>query len=200
MKNTKTLLILVILLILGGVGYLYSQGQPATEIKQKYVGTEAKVTSLKELILQNKSMQCTYSYASGEDSTEGTFYVDSKRVRADMTSTIQDGSENKTHMIQDGEKMYVWDDSSPENGYMMTIPDNFDEMTDEAMKTDETIPTAPEAEQKEMFDTTYEGEYNCNAWKVDESYFVPPTDVNFTDFDSFMQDYKPFMQELQERY
>lgn len=134
-----------------------------------------------DLLTINRPMQCTFRSTDMDEQTEGVVYLDGKadpRVRGQFTSMV-DGTEYNAEMIRDGNTVYVW--SSGENeGMMVTI-----DPEDKALFGDYS---ASETSEKSEYTDVDNGEYECSDWSVNESLFVPPSDVDFIDMDVRIQD------------
>lgn len=123
-------------------------------------------SSLKDLISRGIAQSCTFS----NDSTSGTVYVSSGKVREDFTATT-DGKETKSHIIVDGNTSYMWTEGS-KTGFKMT----FDVNATPSAKTSTS--------QNGSFDASANINYKCGVWIVDSSLFALPTGVQFTSFGS----------------
>jgi len=173
--------IVLILLIAGGVGYTQLKGSntsktPDTaEQKTEATNNEAKenlVTgSLKSLLGVGKSVTCFISYSEEEGGGKGTVYVSDKKMRGDFTTKVDD-KEVVSHMISDGAYSYIWSGDQKE-GIKVKI--------DESVKVTGTQEQEKNTEVQNT-ELDKEGDLNCTPWAVDNSKFIPPTDVKFTDF------------------
>lgn len=129
--------------------------------------------SLRALMSGGKSIQCDYEYESEVGGViAGTVYVDGARVRGDFDME-QSGVVYESHMIIMDEMMHTWT-FSPQGTYgvRFELPE---EGTGATPTSDETVSLDQEL--------TYE----CVDWRVDESKFVIPTDIEFRDMTALMQ-------------
>lgn len=134
--------------------------------------TAASMTkgSIASLLTAGKNVTCSMTYPDGKGS--GTIYVSGKKMRGDFT--MMDASrEYKSSMIQDGEYAYMWSDAD-KKGTKFKVAG---------------IPSpSPVANAKmDTADINQEVDLNCSTWGVDPSRFVVPTDVEFTDMSSMME-------------
>lgn len=196
--NKKILISIVLVLIIGLVGFVLmnsssDDGNPLNTLKKTTAEKVDEMTftgDLKDLMLKGKPLTCSYAYVSEGYTSKGYFYVDGKRVRADMTSTDPQGVEVQAHMIQDGTYMYLWDETKPDQGIKMTIPS--------PAETPESEPSeVPFAQNQDGPDTNYVGDYNCDSWKVDEALFTLPSGVTFSDFSEQFQNIQGKLDEAQ---
>ncbi len=138
---------------------------------------------LEELFARGLSMECTFLYDDGTNSTDGVVYITGENMRGDFTTTIEDGTTTDHHMIRKGNTSYMWG-SEIDGGIMMTIPD-LETVDDEFVQS----------QQEDVFPVQYENvEYNCKPWIPNDALLTPPADVEFTDFSAQMEQ----MQELQD--
>jgi hypothetical protein len=126
--------------------------------------------SLTQLFTEAKSQQCTFTNNEGANgvNTEGTIYLTSGEMRGDFISSSGNGT-TQSHMITDGTTAYFWTDS-PAQGVQMS----FANMTSAAAQSHESVnPAQPST-------------YICTSWTPDNSEFVIPTTIKFTDIDSML--------------
>lgn len=131
--------------------------------------------SIKDLIGLDVSQKCTMT-ENGK--VVGVIYVDGERVRMDGS----DGQAGMSSMINDGEWIYMWD-TATKSGMKMKNEDT-EEMVAESegeVEVDVDEEMTPEGIGEAVYD------YSCGKWKVDESVFVPPTDVEFQDMDAMLK-------------
>ncbi|MCD4740409.1 hypothetical protein K8R43_04440 [archaeon] len=123
--------------------------------------------SMQDLIALGNSIRCTFSGSDDEVTFSGVIYVAGKKARNDVDATV-DGKKISTHVIAEDKWFYTWSSMDPHNGIKMYI-----NMTDEELK--ELGEGNPYAEQEVDYD------FQCWPWIVDNSKFVLPSDVTFTD-------------------
>lgn len=125
--------------------------------------------SLKSLLSLGKNVTCDIS-SLGEGSGNGKVYVSSNKMRGDFDVKVEE-TVFKSHIIGDGEFMYMWSDESKQ-GTKIKIDPNA------------TIPPSQTTNQTTNIDQ--EVDMKCTPWNVDNSKFILPTTIQFTDFSSFL--------------
>lgn len=189
MKNKTTpiiVVVVVVLLIIAGAYYVMHKhsamisGQAANPLGQSQASPQKK--SLFDFFSLAGSQKCTFSDSTSKSA--GTVYVSSGKMRGDFQETNNStGQTQQTHMINDGNYVYIWTDGQS-SGY---------KMSEAAIKQEESQPTASPAnrttgtQSSQPVDMNQKANYSCGSWSPDASYFVPPTNVNFTDYSSVAQ-------------
>lgn len=125
--------------------------------------------SIKDLFLAGKDVTCDFSHTNDFGTTEGTIYVKAgdEKFRGDFTIEQTDVGTFESHIINEKTVGYTWG-SSPYGEVAIKFP-ILEELSDSDSSED-------------TFDPDQEVDYKCRAWKVDESKFTPPSDVQFMDF------------------
>ena len=128
--------------------------------------------SLAALVARGATVQCSVDQTNGGETTKGTVFVSGKKVRGDFQSTIPKVGPVESHMISDGEYVYVWSTMMP-RGIKMKA----------SAATPQDIPgkTAP---TQNPYSQNYD--YNCTAWGADASKFDLPAGVTFNDMSAMM--------------
>lgn len=192
--NTKTITVVVILLLVAATGYyFFNNDQSKTSVAVKEQNSvadtpldtptnERGMGSLMSLMGLGQNTLCTFSYVdeSTGQTSSGEFYYDggSNKFRVDST-TEADGTMFVTHMINDSESSYMWSEGS---GETFAIRMSADVNTDSSVQEYDTDgPNEPLSMDQEV-------DYDCNSWRVDNSVFVPPADVEFMDMAGMMQE------------
>ena len=139
---------------------------------------ESYNTSLLDLVKMGKSVKCTYEYSDEEASSSGTTYVSGEKTRSESIIKTADGEEETAYTITDGNTMYFWS-AKDKQGIKMSVPE-------EDHEQDLDIPEAGETYQYN--DQTLKMDYKCKPWIPDNSKFVAPSDVEFTDYDQIVKD------------
>lgn len=169
----------VIIIITAGVFLLSKKPsrpiQEETASQQSTSSAESTATrgSIKSLLGMGKNETCTVTYPSAEGETKGTVYVSGKKMRGDFTIKDTSGKEIESHMIADEAYNYFWS-SATSQGMKMKIDD-----TAKATPTPNT--------QTQGADLDREVDYKCSSWPVDDSKFMPPTNIQFTDISQVMK-------------
>ncbi len=195
MKNKKTLSIVFGLLILLALvlWVLFSNRQAtpmdsvqtsqraAVEEKNDAMQGEKISGSFLDLMKMGKNMTCTYSNTVEADGSkfEGTSYVSGNKMRTNLTLLDKDGAKTETTMVGDGEWMYVWT-SLQEQGFKMSMQTLNDTVGS-------TAPNNSPA-QKNLADFNKSVDYDCKPLLiVDPTLFAVPTDREFLDLNSMIQ-------------
>lgn len=135
--------------------------------------------SLLELIGLGQSISCTYTYTDAEmGEGSGTGFFDNGRMRIDYQVT-EGESTFDGHMINDGKRMYSWS-ASPEGSFAMVMDVSAEEGTDEQNAEYDTETEGMESLEEDV-------NYDCKRWHIEESRFIPPTDIEFTDMSAMLE-------------
>lgn len=140
--------------------------ESATEVEEE----QNNPRSLRALMHGGKSVQCDYNYESEVGGVvAGTVFVDEARIRGDFDME-QNGAVYESHMIIKDNIMHTWT-FSPQgtHGVQFEIPEEGAASNDGAVSLDQELT------------------YTCIDWRVDESKFVIPTDIEFRDMTAFMK-------------
>jgi hypothetical protein len=156
-----------VLIVVGG-WYVYSsrENDGAPSFGSRSTGTMQG--SMKDL-LSRSSSKCLVSSNTGNAISRGEVYVGNGMMRGEfVTETTNPVANITSYLISDGKYMYTWSDSARQ-GVKIAIPDT-------AEASESNMPSAP---GMEMYETT--ASYECDSWRVDESLFVTPKDIQFAD-------------------
>jgi hypothetical protein len=127
--------------------------------------------SLKELIGAGQVQECKFT--DPDTLAEGLVRTSGNKSSAEF-SAVTEGQTVLSHMISDGENVYVWMEGQSQGMKMSQA--SLDDFSD-----------APE-EQKGAVDLNRQLEYKCGVWAVDNSVFEVPKDVKFQDLSTLMQE------------
>lgn len=152
------------------------ESSPKTQEEQ---GLKGKY-SFKSLLSQNKSLSCTYKFTDEENKIEttGKAYISGKKVlqQTKTTNLVGDKKVVEGSVYTDGEYVYIWSPNDKQSAMKMKIENKAE--VDDGVKTD--VAGAQENMEKEY-------DLDCMPWKVDESIFALPTDINFKDFSEMIK-------------
>lgn len=196
----KSTIIIIVVLIVGVLAVVsYGLGQKKSgddtvlseETTTKETGQEqtekAVHTSIKDLMSENKPVKCvaTVDMNDGEKMT-GTVYIADGKMRNDAEIENKEGEKTQLHTIIDEDWFYSWSTGLPNGGIKMKVSDI------------ENIPDQeggdPSGEVKNL-DKDFN--FDCSKWTVDNSKFVPPSDVTFQDFTQKMKDMQEMTSEFE---
>lgn len=185
-KNTIIYIVAAIIIIGGIAAFTMSRsGQPApggstaTQSENQQTARESgsglatgKV-SMKDLLISGKSQKCTFTQTASGSQSSGTVYIADGKIRGDFESAASaaGGTNMQSHMITDGNTSYVWT-SGMSQGFKMS-----------------TVQSAPSGSaQKQAVDYNQALDYACAPWNPDQSMFMLPQGITFTDMNAMMRD------------
>lgn len=163
----KASLIFIGFVILGGIGVYIgthrSVVSPETTISlassTDRVASQIATTTLRQLLLATSPQKCTFHDKSAISDTQGVVYVAHKDIRGDFNSMTSAGNIS-SHMITDGEQIYVWVDNMT-IGFKAALPRDIRSSPVSEMDIDRPIQVA------------------CESWKVNEDFFTLPQHIEF---------------------
>lgn len=139
--------------------------------------TEGGVTSgvqksLRELIDGKQSQKCTVKVESGEGEVTSEMWTkNGKFKQISKTKGLSEEMEDLTiYTISDGEWIYSWNDKS-DKGMKFSVRES-EEMAD----------NVPEEMKGSAVDWDEKIDFDCKATSVADSEFVPPTNIEFTNW------------------
>ena len=138
------------------------------------VSGRASLSSLLEL---NESLECEFRFSDENGSGEGTSFVANGQLRMDAQYQTSAGQDMVSSYIVTNDTAYVWTDMDGDTMAMMFPAD--DEMMD--------FESAAEDETGQFINPSEAVQYTCKPWSVDNSVFVPPSDIEFMDFSSMLE-------------
>lgn len=179
-KKVSVLLLVVSLVVLSGCTKKQEGvNETKQEQKQEQTNGESFSGSLKQLLGMGKKVVCSFEYKDpeGKSLTSGTVYIDGVRNRSEIKIKAE-GDEGNEELnmnvisISDGKTGYMWNDGQ-KTGTKFDIA--------EMEKTGEEAREQNQNQQdiQKNFEEKYD--YKCKDWRVDESKFNVPTDVEFVD-------------------
>jgi hypothetical protein len=163
----------IIILGLGGFFFLNKNksNSPEQVTQESEAETQmAGAQSFKDLMKLSSSQTCTFQ--DTETGSNGTVYGGSGKVRGDFT-TQANGQTVGSHVISDGQTVYVWTDGQTQ-GMKMSLA-SIESMT-------------PDTTNKNSVDFDKKVDYDCDSWSVDFSKFELPSGVEFQSMDEMMQE------------
>ncbi len=181
--NKKTIMILVIILGLIGLGYFFMSSKKGTSSTGSDLtsSTSSAPKSLKDLLGMTAAQKCTFSNKTDNMESSGTVYVAGGKMRGDFTSVVS-GKTTSSHMIVDGTTNYTWMEGE-KTGYKMTF-----DPSDVAAQP--SVGSAGSA-QSQAPDLSQQGNYSCSGWIAESSSFTPPDDVKFMSLSDLIPSAKP---------
>lgn len=182
---TKIIIVLVIALtLLGGGYYLYtlSTANPQTQTEApRQTGNNSSgknfVGSLIDLLTLGQNTTCTFATTDDSGSqTSGLVFASAggNKLSGEFELTDPEGSVTTSHVISDGEYSYFWSSELEEGIKVKLDPED----TSLFGKTSGESRTSFGIDEKEPVD------FNCQPWVVDNSKFVPPSHIEFKEFEA----------------
>ncbi|MFH1295124.1 MAG: hypothetical protein ABIH84_00920 [bacterium] len=180
MNNKKLIpliLGLVVVVIVAGAIFLSGKsGKKAPSempVPSPTAGAQSEETTgsgnIFDMLSLNQDVKCTYNSSEEGAELSGTSYISGQSARADFSTTDPEGQTIDSHMISDGEWVYVWTSASA-TGYKMPLI-----QAQEDSMTVSNEDSAPISTVNNNFD------YACTPWAADSSFFAVPENINFTD-------------------
>jgi hypothetical protein len=137
---------------------------------------EQGVGTLESLRLLGTAAECTINYVAEDGSApvEGTYFVSEGKMRGDFLITSPEMEEQiLSSMIMTDDQLYVWSVIEGES-YGFKAPKATLSESDTEVKTPIGLETNVD--------------FKCKAWKeVDNSVFIPPNDVLFSDMSALQK-------------
>jgi hypothetical protein len=128
--------------------------------------------SFKDLLTKNITQKCTFEDKNTTANVSGETYIKNGTMRGIIT-TMAAGKTIKSNMIVNSKTAMMWMDGQ-KTGYSYSV---------EAMNANVNGTPA----KTEAIDLAKNYNYTCEPWSGDDSMFVAPNDITFTDFSSVMQ-------------
>lgn len=171
--NTKIIVAIIAIIVVGGGAVFFTQNKktsPQAEVasNSQIAQPEEQVTSQSasviSLLESGKNQQCTFSTVAEGSETAGMVYLANGKMRGDFTVKTSEMAV-LSHTIYDGTTSYVWTDTGGD-GIKMKVD----------------LATIAEAQQSNRsLDLKQNLQFDCKNWNVDESMFVAPSNVTFSD-------------------
>lgn len=130
-----------------------------------------------------KPTVCTMTKAG--DTME--YFIKGKMMKIDTTSSTTDAKgvafTTTGHMISDTKFLYTWDDKTKQGSKMAIPTEEESKKLAEATNKFQADSKVPKLESDADFDSYKNEGYtvSCKAGNVDDSIFIPPSDVKFID-------------------
>jgi len=189
MKYALGLGVTALLIITLAVVWLFSdsklqkaQDQMEESAKQLAVQTDNDSTqvemngfgTINDLLGRDESLECQITTITNSIADEGTFFVADQKIRADFITDTPDLQDTTvSSMIVRDATLYVWTEINGESygvkASLQTVAET-DVPTQEPVGLDERV------------------KYSCQKWEqVDQSVFIPPSDILFSDVSEVLQ-------------
>lgn len=174
-----------VLLAVGAVFLMRGSGEEKAAVSEtsgretssEVMPSAGEEMSLRTLLGMGKSQQCVFKSEGDGVKSEGTFYISGGKSRAMISNTVfgKETERMTSNMIFDtaSNTMYLWDEATKE-GMRMTM--NLDQVSKNGEVEGDSDSSDPGDFAREL-DQNYS--YDCDSWKVNESFFTVPPDVSF---------------------
>lgn len=174
MKNKKVLAIVIAVLLLALVGgFIYVKSKSSkVETNNIATGNKSVISSVKDALTQKLTLSCEFTDESG---TIVKSYIKNGAVRVTSVGSEADKS---GEIIMKDKKMYIWD-TTTKVGFVYEIEDQAVDGADN--------PSQENITSDSYLDMINKYKDSCKVATVADSYFVPPTDVNFQDMTKFLE-------------
>lgn len=156
-----------------------TESTPVPALQEQSTGqAKMEFAEVAAAIKLGKAARCILNNTTQNQSME--YVIKGKKMR--MHASAATASMPESSIISDGEFMYIWSEKE-KKGMKMKPPtqDEMKEMADDAQKLPDF---SQESEKKRYENLGYT--IDCSIETVDDSEFVPPSDVTFTDLSAMM--------------
>lgn len=144
------------------------------------VSTEAGQRAIAARLESGDPLECEFSIEQDGEPQSWTMFFEGERFRGNY-STMVEGQDVVGGVINDGEYAYVWGTYEGQTyGQKIAI-----EETGDVEDGDVDVWTSDEWAETLEEDVSA----TCKSWRVDSSKFIPPSDINFTDFGALLNSY-----------
>ena len=191
MNQTKIILAVVGVIVVGGLWFFLqtddanniqdnaaTQADSASQSEESSASFEG-VGSFTSLLGLGKNIRCEFAFSDEDGSGSGVGHFAGERMRVDSTQTFE-GETTDVHMINDGTNVYTWTVNGKE-AFAIKMP--VTQMEGSAY----AYADMPNEAEQDMISSDQEVSYDCDRWRVDESTFVPPANVEFTDMQAMFE-------------
>ncbi len=179
----KILSVIVVLVLLGGAGYLYlGSKNKKSDIPTKNANVETHnkkpvFKSIKEALSKSMNLKCAYKDEKG---IETKSYLKNGVIRM-MRSTKND--KQPDNFIINKNKMYAWNDKT-KKGIVFTVKKSEETIVPPSSENEKEMPKAND-NQKEATLAQFEKYKNyCKVENVDNSIITVPANVKFQDLNA----------------
>jgi hypothetical protein len=171
-KKLLILIVIVLLSVIGGVVYVNAMSRakapvipesPGMPLEEQSTTDRNLQGSIFDLIKMGRALNCKFS--GTEPKSEGEIFILGNKMRGNFTMDNGTGTMVASHVVSDGEFMYMWGDAMDQG-----IKMSYSALDVEKAKTDTNL---------KALNDTYD--YKCSDWAVDDSYFIAPSNVTYTD-------------------
>lgn len=164
---------------------LPTNGQPAASPAPTATSDDEATNTISQAMMTGASLRC--QIVNAERGETISYVTKDKKMHVTTTMMNDENQTQNSFMINDGQYIYIWTDGEP-NGYKsQTITEeDLKDIADKAPNTSQqTVPDFSQTEiQQEYEDKGYT--ISCDPAQVEDSTFIPPTNVSFQDMSALM--------------
>lgn len=176
---SKTAMWVMVGVALIGVGSFVAHGkrtavneqalvQPGTQNEIVIQATSGKKIPFSELVKkQDGAYKCTVNQYVANIETKGTAYINAGMIRGEFNTKVQNMNVDSTFVVRDGYS-YTWSSMLPSMGFKAKVD------TSAGGNNNTAGPSGTY-----VFNAEQIGDYNCEAWNVDQSKFQIPSNITF---------------------
>ena len=171
MEKLKIAGIVVLVGVAGVLGYMLINDKEAAPREENQIVQEQsgkKMAFSQFMKLNTEPYKCTVSQAFSDMENSGVVYLDGARIRGEF-DTIAEGKKMHSSFIMKDGFAYNWSDLYPMGAKVKV--DMSAQNADGSTGTSGTY----------TWNADQIGAYDCVEWQVDESMFVIPTNITFTE-------------------
>ncbi|QQS38933.1 hypothetical protein IPM62_06165 [Candidatus Woesebacteria bacterium] len=178
--------IFLAVMILGAGGYFLLKEAPGNKDSETNISTTTNEAGsqgnklngkLSDLLSLGKDYTCSFNQIDESgNKNSGKVYINNSgtKLRGDFTYQLADGTSQSGGVIRDDEYSYIWTDG--QGGFKTKVDPDVKDIFGENMSTGE----------KSVLTDDTNMNFDCDNWKVDNSVFVPPVNIVFTDLSEGM--------------
>ena len=159
--------IVVVVVLVGGYFLLGSINKPEGGQNQVSNNTEqsGKKMAFLDFVKKGGSYKCEVNQLINNTQTKGTTYINNRMIRGEYNTTVQGINITSMMIVRDG-FAYNWNSMMPNAGFKIKVDGNYNS-------------SGVETSGNYSFNGETIGDYNCDAWTVDQSKFAVPTNITF---------------------
>ena len=168
-KKTIVSLVVVAVLIVGVSLILGNKNTKPGE--EESTTPVSKKMAFSEFLKQGGTYKCEINQKVDNTETKGTTYINGEMIRGEYSTKVENVDINSTILVRDG-YTYSWTSSLPNMGFKIKM---------DPKTTDNSGINNPSSYG---FNAEQIGDYNCEAWTLDQSKFTVPTNITFRELET----------------
>lgn len=180
--SKQVIAVVVALVVVGGAAFFYMRGdgvkenintapmmEDGTDVSAENTNSNTKKMSFESFAKNGGSYVCTVTQNVQDIESNGTIYMDGGKMRGEFNTSVQGMNVGTTFIAKDGYS-YTWSSIMPNTGYKVAI-------AQDSVSGNSTAGTSGSY----GFNAEQIGNYDCQPWTVDNSKFVLPTSIKFSE-------------------